>query len=906
MDTGRSLWPTSWLNAAKIWLKGKLRRRTVEWEIAEEFRFHLEMETKKQLQLGATPTEARERARESFGNRQQYEASCQRCYLGNTPKSSSLFFWRIDMWIQDLKFAGRTLSQNPLFTFVMVLTLALGIGANTTIFSVVNPLLLRPLPYDTPEHLVQLAHIDQRSGFDQSRISMNQYLDWKEQATSFSDLGLYTYGGGIITAEGIEPRSVNVGYVSSNMLTLLGVEPLTGRGFIPDDAEQGTERVVLLGHGLWQVSFGGDPNVVGQTITLDGRPHTIVGIMDRGFNFPYPEVRMWTPLVIERDSESRDILRYLAVGRLNSNVEKDGSLSEMQTIHARFSEVYPDVDGRFGVNVVPLRQGLLFFYSGVKLMMSLLMVAVGFVLLIVAANIAGVMLARAGGRTSEFAIRSVLGSSRLRLVRQLLTESAMLALLGGVGGSVLAYVVVGLVGNAVPDAFYRVGDVRVDGAALLFTLFVSLFAALLFGLTPALRSSKVDLSYSLKEGGRVGSGKRRGIIRNILVMGQVGKAVILLAGAAFMMRAFLAAQSVDLGFLPNQLATSGITLPTHKYPDANSRELFFRNSIERMEGIPGVLSAAGVSPLPLDFSTNMVNFHVDGNEVSETEEPEFANEMVVTPGFFATFGVQMLQGRDFNLQDNREAPNVVVINEVAANRYWPDKSPIGETISIVSDDGATELATVIGLVRDIRHRSVWGDEASIWPQLYFPFYQGRSRHLDLVFRTAGDPSAAFTAIKDEIRALDSELPLGSIRTMDQVVEQAIGPMRLISALLASFGGAALLLAAVGIYGIVACAVNQRRHEIGIRVALGAHPNAVVRLILKHGMVLTAVGIAVGSVLALVLVMALSSQADGGGALSDYAMVLFIAFGLGLVAAFASYLPARKAARIDPMNILKAE
>ncbi len=819
-------------------------------------------------------------------------------------------------WLQDLRYAARMLRKNPGVTAVIALILALGIGANTTIFSIVNPFFLRPLPYDDPGGLFHLFLTDPQTGSDQGRLSLPQFLDWQAQSKSFSELGVYDYSArnlssiqrasGATTSAGSEPEQQIVGRLSANLLPMLGVEPRAGRAFAAGEDAPGAAGVVLLSDEIWRQRFGGRDGVIGETLRIDGRPHTVIGIMAPRFHFPYPEVKLWTALPADLEAHGRDSHRFLAVGRLAAGVTAEAAEAELATVEARLMEEY-DPDGtRHGVAAVPLRQALLFAYQEIRLLMTLLMAAVGFVLLIVAANVANMLLARAGARSREVAIRTSLGAERRRLVRQFLTESLLLALLGGGLGVLLAFFGTRLIGGALPDALYRVGALAVDAPALAFTMVVALASAILFGLVPALRGTRVDLSGSLKEGGRGGEGGVKGRrLRGLLVVSQLSLAVVLLSGAFLMLGNASRMKSRDLGFDTGQALTLRLVLPQTKYPEAAQRAAFFDDLTRRLEALPGIDAAAAVLPLPLSFSTYGVEFEVPGREPAAPEERLTAHKTYVTPHYFASLGIPLERGRAFDHRDHADSAPVVVVNETLAERYWPGDDPVGRSLRLrLAGEEPTE-ATVAGVVAGVRDAPEWqGGLADA--QIYLPWAQHPQRGGHLVVRSAGgDPAALAPLVRAELRRADAELPVSEVWPMERVAAYLVSPLETASRVLSGFAAAAMLLAAVGIYGVVAYTTSRRRHEFGIRLALGAGRGSIVGLVLRQGATLAALGLGLGLAASFALGRVVASQMPGvagPGALSLAAVALV----LGAAALLASFLPARRAARMDPLAALRHE
>jgi putative ABC transport system permease protein len=607
------------------------------------------------------------------------------------------------LW-QDLRYGLRTLVRSPGFAVVAVLTLAVGIAANTVIFSMVNALFLRPLPFHQPEALVHIWQTDQQMGARELRVSVPNYLDWREQNTVFEDLGGYFYSSYNLSSEE-EPASVLVGRLTPNMLDILGVEPILGRSFLPEEGEAGKEKVVLISHGFRQRHFASDADVLEKTVTLDGEIYTVTGVMPPDFEFPLKKTQMWSPLPLDRWKSRREMSGpLLVVGRLKQGVTMEEAQAELDTIMQRLEQAYPEENREKGANVVPLKKALLFFYDMLQLTFGVLFLAVSFVLLIVCANVGNLLLARATGRSREFAIRTAMGGGRGRLIRQLLTESAVLALLGGALGSIAAFWLVRVTGPNIPEDLYRVGAFAVDARALGFTLVASLGAALFFGLAPALQTSKPNLTEALKEGDRGSSGgtkNRR--LRAALVVFEVSLAMILLALSTLMVQSFLRLQRVDAGFNPESVLTLEVDLPRSQYPGDTEANQFYEQVLERVRALPSVRSAAEVYPLPLNFESMGQGFTIEGRPPAEPGEKLHANLFWATSDYFRTMETPLLRGRAFTERDNDQVPPVVVINQKMAERFWPDEDPVGTRIRLDPGTDDERLATVIGVVGNSKH-----------------------------------------------------------------------------------------------------------------------------------------------------------------------------------------------------------
>ncbi|MCI0491150.1 MAG: ABC transporter permease [Blastocatellia bacterium] len=809
----------------------------------------------------------------------------------------------MDNLFQDLRYGARMLLRSPGFTFVAIFTLALGIGANTAIFSVVNAFLLRPLPFDKPEEIVHIWQTDRQQSWQELRVSIPNFNDWRDQNDVFQDLGGYYYRDYNVTTDE-EPVRAQIGHVTPNMLSILNVKPVLGRSFLPEEGTAGKERVVVLGHNYWQQRFASNPNVLGETVTLDGNPHMVIGVMPPEFVFPLKATQMWAPLVLDLGNDNRKQAGpLLVVGRLKPGVSIEKAQAEMSAIAQRLEQAYPADNAGRGANIVPLRKALVFFYDMIRLAFMTLLLAVIFVLLIVCANVGNLMLARALGRTKEVAIRAALGAGRMRLIRQFLTEGMLLAAVGGSLGVLLAFWAVGLLETTIPEDLYRVGHISVDGMVLAFTLGLSLVSVLFFGLAPALHITRPSLNESLKEGDRRATGDRRaGRLRSLLVVSEIALALVLLVGSVLMVRSFIRLQEVKLGFNPENLLTMELILPKSKYASDTETNLFYQEALQRIESLPEVETAAAVYPLPLNFESITQNFSIEGRAPAIPGEKNFANSFWVTANYFDAMRIPVLRGRAFTDQDNDEAQNAVVINQKMVERFWPDEDPIGKQINVETDDGKGYAVTVIGVVGNSK-QFLLNEEAT--SQIYLPQLQDSTRRRFLVTRTRGNPLSLSAAVRDRVWDVDEGLPITAVRSMDEVVSQAMAMWSMPAALLAGLGAGALLLAAMGIYGMLSYSVNQRTHEIGIRMALGAEKRDILKLVIGQGMVLMLTGLGVGLVATFALTRLMSSLLFGVSS-TDALTFVGVSALLMLVALLACYLPARRATKVDPMVALRHE
>jgi predicted permease len=798
--------------------------------------------------------------------------------------------------LQDVRYALRSLRHHPIFALTAVLTLALGIGANTAIFSAVEGVLLRPLPFPEPERLVTVwGH---HASIGREAASLPDYLDWRRESRSFSGMAARANTQFTLTGAG-DPAVVRGAVVTANYFRVLGAPIPVGRGFGDDEEKSGAARVAVLSDGFWRREFGGRPDAVGRQLTLGGVPYTIVGAGARGVSVP-DDVDVWAVLTTDTTLGRRnDFLEV--VGRLAPGVDVRRAQEEMTTIARRLERSYPGSNAGWGVELVGLQERVV---GEIRPALLLFMGAVGLVLLIACANVANLMLARVASREREVTIRAALGASRRRLVRQLLTESVVLALAGGALGLGLAVWGVRALHALEPGTIPRLDEIAVDGSAFAFALVLSVATGLLFGLVPAGRILSYDLRGGLAEGGRGMAGHRSaGRTRGLLVLAEVALACVLLVGAALLLRSFVGLQGVDPGFAPGGILTARVTLPRSRYDDPARQAAFTDALLERMRGLPGVGSAALASHAPLGDGPPYWAFSVAG---VEQPPPEVVQDAVVyrtSPDYFRTFAIPLLRGRLYGAGDRADAAPVALVSETLARRYWPDRSPLGARITLGDPtDTASVWLRVVGVVGDVRQE---GPVAAAYPQLYLPLAQLSSRSLLIALRTTGNPLSLTPAVKRAIADIDAQLALGSVATMDERVAGTLARPRVNAVLLGGFAVTALVLAALGIYGVVAYGVAQRTRELGIRMALGARGDDVLRLVLRQGMAPVLAGLAVGLGGAAAGSRVLRGLLYGVGA-TDPLTYAGVALFLAAVALVASYLPARRAAMADPVIALRNE
>jgi putative ABC transport system permease protein len=797
--------------------------------------------------------------------------------------------------LQDLRYGLRVLTKNPGFTLVAVLTLALGIGANSAIFSIVNTVLLRPLPYVDPERIVLVWHNNRVSNVERDFVSYQNFQDFHKQNQSFERMAAATavWSSVLMTDEG--PERVSAQYASASLFPLLGVPPMRGRAFLETEDQPGQPRVVVLSHRLWQSRFASDPDVIGKTLTLDNVSATVVGVMPPGFRFLH-EVDLWVPLaqnlIINRGRAVRIVTPF---GRLRPGVSLDQARTEMATLARQLEQQYPDSNTGLSATVVSLNEQIA---GKIRPALLLLLGVVGFVLLIACANVANLMMTRAAARQKEIAVRVALGAGRARLVRQLLTESVALSAVGGAVGLLLAVWGMDVVRKFGQARVPRVDELTIDGWVLVFTLGLSLLTGILFGLVPALQLSKTNLHESLKEGGRGTLGAGRSRMRSSLVVAEIALALVLLTGAGLMLKSFARVLDVDPGFNADKVLTVQIGLPP-SYSQPAQRLTFYQQLFARLEALPGVEAAGGTTRLPLREGVS-TKLEVEGHPVAAGERPEVEFRRA-SVNYFRAMGIPLRQGRTFAEQDGPDAQPVVVINEEAARRIWPGEEPVGKRVRFL---GTTQepWSTVIGVIGNIKH---FGLDTEARPEVYITFAQGPPVTPLLAIRTSVDPSSVIAAIRRELRSLEPRLVMYNFAPMTELVTESLTERRFNTLLIGLFAVLALVLAAVGVYGVMSYLVRQRTHEIGIRMALGAERREVLKLVMGQGLMLALVGVAIGLGAAFALTRLMSSLLFGVSA-TDFVTFGGISLLLMVVSLLACYVPARRATKVDPMVALRYE
>jgi putative ABC transport system permease protein len=874
---------------ASLW-RNLLHRDGVEQEFTEEIQAYLEMLIEARISEGLKPQDARRAALIEMGGMEQVKEGVREIRMG---------YFLETMW-QDLRYGMRVLVKSPVFTTVAVLSLALGIGANTAIFSVVNGLLLRPLPYPESQRIAHVWHTPPQESFpgmNKFSVSPANYLDWKDQNHTFEQMAAYQYADFSLSASD-DPVAITGAAVSSDFFSVLRSNASQGRTFLPEEEQPGRDQSVVLGYGLWQRAFGANPNLIGQTLTLNSRSFTVIGIMPAGFQFPR-EAELWVPLAWDdKERQTRSIHDYWVIGRLKQNVSFAQAQAEMSTISSSLEQQYPEDDKGWGAVVIPLQEDLV---GDIRPALLVLFSAVGFVLLIACANVANLTLARGANRRKEIAIRIALGAARARIIRQLLSESVLLAVVGGLFGLLLAgwgsELLVQLSSGTLPGD----GKIGLDKWALGFTLLISLAAGIVAGIAPALQFTKADMSETLKQGtGRTGGSSAKQRTRKALVICEVALSLILLIGAGLMIRSFWKLQQVDPGFNISNALTMSVVLSPIKYSDTQQQVAFFDRVLEKVSALPGVVSVGATTTLPLVGSGSTQPFTIEGRPEPAVAEQPMAQMRYISPDYFRTMGIPLRQGRFFSDQDRENGTPAIIISEAMARRFWPGQDPIGRrlTPSFHLQQGPREIVGVVGDVKA-------GLDADVAAMMYVPYKQLPRPYLTFVARTASDPQNFIQAMSKAIYAVDKEQALTNVGTMEQVLAASLSRRRFNMTLLIAFAVLALVLAAVGVYGVMNYSVTLRRRELGIRMALGAQNVDILRLVLGQGLMLILTGVGAGLIGAYGITHLMASLLYGVTA-TDWLTFVSVSGVLVAVGLLASYLPARRATKVDPMIALRCE
>jgi putative ABC transport system permease protein len=875
-------------------------RQQREEELNEELRSHLQMAVQDRIERGETHEEAEAAVRREFGN------------VGLVKEvTRQMWGWVwLEQLIQDLRYGLRSLRRAPGFTIVAVSTLGLGIGATTAIFSLVNAILLRQLPFKNPEQLVAVD--SKRTDPGKHPFTIPDFIDYRDQNQTLEQIAAYANWSASLTGSG-EAERVQGMRISANAFQLLGVEAVVGRALVPEDDTPGRQNVAVLSHGLWQRRFGGDPRLVGQTLSLNGHSYTIVGVLPPQFIFPIQEAELAVPLAPDADPwrSARTSTNFLrAIARLKPGVPLAQAEADLTSIAGRMRQQYPAANenmNKLGVTLTPLNEVVVGDYRHALWM---LLGAVGFVLLIASINLASLSLARASTRHREMAIRTAHGATRWRLIRQMTTESLLLALSGGLIGLLLAWWGINFLLALSPAGMPRLSEVGLDARVLIFTLAVSLLAGSIFGILPAVKASRVNLNEELKSGGRGGNdGAARNRVRSFLVVAEIAISLILLLSAGLLIKSFSRLQEVRPGFESENLLVVRLSLPRTRYANRDALISFYDQLQPLLEGMPGVSAVGAVSALPLSTTRASIEFTIEGRP-SPQNEVWVTDYRIASTGYFRAMKIPLLRGREFSEQDNAHTTPVAMISETLARRFWPDgANPVGARLLIDDNDQGPRPVEIVGVVGDVKHLSL---EAEPTPHVYLPL---RQIHEDGVvwmtnnqywlIRSDVSPLSLASAVQREIRKVDPEVPASNIKTMEQYLSASVSPRRFNLWLLTVFAASALVLATVGIYGVMSYSVAQRTREIGVRMALGAQRSDILRMVIGHGMLLAVAGLALGLVGALAL-----SRLMGGllyqVSTTDPATYILLTFFLLLVTLAACLVPARRATKVDPMVALRYE
>jgi predicted permease len=884
-------WITSLVSRTRAWLSP----RAVDQDFANELDSHLDMLADENIRRGMPPEEARRAARIKLGGVTQLKETNRE--LRSLPV--------IETFLQDARYAFRMLRKNPGFTAVAVLTLALGIGANTAIFSVVYAVLLKPLPYANPNQLVSAFQANTQEGVPEDGTSYPNFEEWRAQNHVFSDLSTINFHQLTLTGSG-EPSVVNTCVVTPQHFALLDVKPLQGRIFYLDDGKQGAPPVVILSENLWRGTLGADPKIVGSSITLDKRPFTVVGIMPAAFRSPFINNAqdVWIPLVQDPLFGSWMARRgghWLPVfGRLKPGVSLAQAQAEMDTISERLASEFPAENKGWTVRLVPMQKEIV---GDVRTALLVLLGAVGLVLLIACANIANLLLTRATSRSKEIAVRTALGAGRSRIIRQLLSETAVLGLLGGVVGIALAYWGVRALSSLLPDNLPQLNAIRVDNFVLIFALALSAIASVAFGLVPALFVSKSDIQASLREGSsRSGESGNRRRARSFLAAAEIALAMVLLVAAGLLLRSFSKLTSVSPGFDAQHIVKAEVSLPQFQYSKPQQWTAFSDQLLAGIQAQPGLQDSAIAIPVPIADGFINLAFEIDGVPPATSSDSRLANYVSVSPNYFRVMEIPLLSGRLFNQQDIADAPRVTLISKALAQRYFPNQDPIGKHLNFGFPPNGDVSREIIGIVGDVRDKSL-GDAPA--PMMYVPFSQAPFWGANLVVKSTLSTSAVATSIRQQVQKIDKDLPVTDVEKLPDLLDASVSQQRFRTFLLGLFAAMALILAATGIFGVISYSVSRRTNEIGIRVALGASRSAILRMILRETLILAAVGLAVGLPCALAASHLIGHMLFGVSA-NDPLTLAAVAFALAAVAALAGFVPARRAMQVDPMVALRHE
>jgi putative ABC transport system permease protein len=804
-------------------------------------------------------------------------------------------------FLQDLRYGVRMLAKHPGFTIVAVLAIALGIGANTTIFSCVNALLLHPFSFANQDRLMKIWERLPDGAVKRSSVAPGNYADWRDRNQVFEQMAAFSPRAFNLT-DGDEPERVAGARVTPSFFTVLGVSAAQGRTFSDEEGQLGHEQVALIKQSLWERRFASDPNAIGRQIMVDGKSYTIIGVLAPDFSFPLNGSEVWIPLALDPKEQLERGSHYLQIlGLLKPGITKAQAQAEIDTISRPAQQQFPETNaGRSG-----FVEGLDESYTrGSRIYLIVLMGAVVFVLLIACANVANLLLVRATSRQKEIAVRMALGGSRWRLIRQLLTESILLSAIGGALGLLFSVWGIEFVRNGMPPGFTQFipgwDNLQLNTPVLLFTLIITLLTGAVFGLAPALQATRLNLNEALKESGKgTSSGASRNRLRSILVVAEVALSLVLLVGAGLMIRSFMHLISANLGVKPENVLTMELSISRLKYPDEQHRVNFYEQLMDRLQNLPGVQKAGAINYVPMGRSNTSSNFRIADQPAPPKGKEPLADFQVVTRQYFEAIGTPLLQGRTFTDQDKKESPRVLVINERLAKRYFPAGDALGKRLIFNDEDGPVEI---VGVAADVKNEDL-EDEPNL--TVYVPYNQQPWWSMAVIVRTDAEPTQIASAVRNEVRAIDQELPVYNVRTMQQVIDESVSPKRLATFMLGFFAFAALILAAIGIYAVMAYSVTSRTHEIGIRMALGAQPRDILRLVVGHGLFLTLIGVGLGLLGAYGLTRVMTEMLSGVSA-TDPLTFIALPLLLSSIALLACLIPARRATKVDPMIALRYE
>jgi len=882
-------WVRSLVSQTRVWLSP----RQVDQDFAQELEVHFDLLTEESVRRGMSPEEAKRAARIRLGGPTQLKETNRE--LHGLPA--------IETFLQDTRYAFRMLRKNPGFTAVAVLTLALGIGANTAIFSVVYAVLLKPLPYTNPEQLFTAFQANAQQGTAETGCSYLNFEEWRAQNHAFSELaGIVAHQ---LTLTGrVEPTVVNTSVVTPEFFALVDVKPLAGRIFFPQDGKQGAPPVALVSEDLWRGRFGADPNIIGTSINLDQRPFTVIGIMPGAFRTPFfTKQEVWIPLVqdpvFSTFMPNRGLHLLPVIGRLKPGVSVAQAQAEMDAISGRLAAEFPAENNGWTVRLVPLQKEIV---GDVRTALLVLLGAVGLVLLIACANIANLLLTRATSRSKEIAVRTALGAGRARIIRQLLSETAVLGLLGGAVGIALAYWGVKALSSLLPSSLPQMNPIRVDYFVLGFALLLSAIAGLAFGLVPAMFAANADIQNALREGARSGESRNRRRARSFLAVVEISLAMVLLMTAGLLLRSFARLTSVSPGFDAQHIVKADISLPQFQYSTPQQWAAFSEELLARIQSDPGLQDSAVVVPRPIADRNVNLPFDIVGNPPSSASASRTASFVSVSPDYFRVMGIPLLAGRFFNQHDISSAPRVSIISEAMARLYFPNQNPLGKQLTFGFPPNGEAMREIVGIVGNVRDVALGQNPGAM---MYVPFAQAPFWGANLVVKSTLSTSSVAAAIRQEVQKMDKDIPVTDVAKMPDLIDASVAQPRFRTFLLGLFAVMALVLAATGIFGVISYSVSRRTNEIGIRVALGASRNTILSMILGETLALTFAGLAVGLPCALAASHLVGHMLFDVSA-NDPATLAAVAFSLAVVAALAGYIPARRAVRVDPMAALRYE